>query len=65
MFTSEKLLLAGVGIALILLNKVFAGLLIWWEAEVIKLNDRMNPRVYRIFIIGIGGLFLSIAVLKE
>ncbi len=65
MFTSEKLLLAGFGITLILLNKVIAGILIWWEAKVIKLNDRMNPWVYRIFIIGVGGLFLSIAFLKK
>jgi hypothetical protein len=63
-FTTEQIILVGVGIAVIALNRLFAKSFIWWEQNVIKINTEINPWVYRIFIIGIGGLFLSIAYLK-
>ncbi len=62
--TGEQLILGGVGLVLIALNKLLANAFRWWEEKVIKLSDPISPWVYRIGIIMVGALFLSIAFLK-
>jgi hypothetical protein len=61
----QKFVLVAIGITAILLSGPLARVFIWWEKHVMKFEDSFNPWIYRVVLILVGTIFISIGLAKD
>lgn len=53
------------GISIIIFNKSYYQLIIWWQREVLGMKNEIHQWLYRGFIIFVGMFFISIFFIKK
>ena len=55
----------GIGLLIVILNKPYYDVIIWWNREVFGMKNEIPEWLHRGFIIAIGILFMSIFFIKR
>lgn len=59
-----KWVLIGLGIVLVLCNKLIAGMFVWWEMNVTKIEEPKTLGIYRVILSVIGAVLLVMGIFQ-